>query len=293
MAALFDKASPATPPETAGSAIEAFGTVQSTPEAIAALRKNPSPGQVLSLPAKLLKYADDQAVAAVAAVYTAIHDFQLQDRCFTDWGVVAAPRFLGRLTFAGALDRFRRQGAPGVSPLIVPYLSLHVISGTISLALQSHGPNLGTGGGQGSMADALVTALTVQAEHRPPGVWVVLTEWHPEPIADEKGRNQVASVCHAVALALMPDGAGQLGLRLQLLPAAPVPAGETGPEPVPPPSLASLTGFLKSLSDVNGPQSWCYPLDWGGRLELARSTVGHATLDPARPESRARPSVAA
>jgi hypothetical protein len=291
LAAIFDNALPVSFPETAGSAVGAFGVVQAAPDVLAGLRRNPAPGQVCCPPANLLKYADDQAVAAVAAVFTAIHDYQLQDRSFTDWSVVAAPRYLGRTTTTAALNRFRRQGAPGVSPLIIPYLSQHGISGTISLALRVHGPNVGAGGGLGSVGEALLTALTVQAEHRPPGVWVVVTEWDPEPIADEKGRNRLDSVCHAVALALVPDGIGPCGLRLRLLPAAPGSARDEAPPPDAPPSLAGLACFLKGLSEVNCRRSWCYPFDWGGRLELSREPVSQAAPEPARPGSR--PGVAA
>jgi hypothetical protein len=274
LAAILDNASPATLPEIAGGDVEAFGIVQASPEAIAVWRKKPPAAPGVSPPANLLKYADDQTVAAVAAVFMAIQDFRLEDRSFTDWGVVAAPRFLGRLSVIGALERFPRQGAPGVSPLLIPYLSLHVLSGTISLALHSHGPNIGTGGGQGSMGEALLTALTLQAEHPSPGTWVVVTEWDPEPILDEKGRNTVPSVCQAVALALVPGGAEPFRPRLRYLPPAPLPANDRPPAPAsPPPSIASLAGFLKSLSEGNSPPSWSYPLGWGGRLELARTEV--------------------
>src|SRR5262249_33978406 len=133
--------------ESAGCPIRGFGIIQASTGALATLRNNPAPWRVPSVPRNLLKYADEQTVAAVAAVFRAIEDFALQSVDFTDWGVVAAPRFLGRLTIAGAIDRFDHQGAPGVSPLVIPYMSQHAISSTISLALQVHGPNLGAGGG--------------------------------------------------------------------------------------------------------------------------------------------------
>src|SRR5205823_2480660 len=87
------------------------------------------------------------------------HDFGWHDRSFAEWGLIAAPRFLGRIIAAGAMARFKTQGVPGMSPLIIPTLSLHAVAGSLSLALQTHGFNYGVGGGHGHLAEALLTGL--------------------------------------------------------------------------------------------------------------------------------------
>ena len=79
--------------------------------------------------------------------------------------------------------------------MAIPNVCLHSMSGTISLAFAMRGPNFGVGGGLASVADGLLTGLGVQLEHRPPGTWVVLTEWDFEP-------GQMPGTPHAHAVAL-------------------------------------------------------------------------------------------
>ena len=62
---------------------------------------------------------------------------------FGRWRVLAAPRFLGRAAFERRSPSILAEGAWGVSPHLIPGHSLHSPSGTISQALQAHGPNLG------------------------------------------------------------------------------------------------------------------------------------------------------
>src|SRR5262249_40164854 len=132
---------PANTSEISECGLISFASVQALPAQIPALRRKPHPQ--ISVTPGLLKYADEQAVIAVAAVLQAIQDFELHGRNFTDWGVVAAPRFLGREACAASLDKFMVQGALGVSPLLVAYQSLHAVAGSISLALRIQGPNMG------------------------------------------------------------------------------------------------------------------------------------------------------
>jgi hypothetical protein len=152
-----------------------------------------------------LKHADEQTVASLTAVHQAIADHGLTGP-FQDWGVIAAPRFLGRAAMAATLQRFAREGAWGISPHLIPHRSLHSIAGAISLALQVHGPNFGVGGGPDSAAQALIVAGTLLAKDNLPGLWVVLTAYHPEHVAEDPDRSSPdlagPPVCYTVALAL-------------------------------------------------------------------------------------------
>src|SRR6516165_2504062 len=219
---------------TAEVGVGAFAVVEAARSTMPAFRK-----QVLaeySLSPSLLKYAEEQTAVSLAAVLKAIRNFGLTDQAFTDWGVVSGPRFLGREFLTRYLDKFHRQGPLAASPLITPYLSLHAVSGTISLALQSHGPNLGVGGSMGNVHEALLAGLTMQQEHALPGVWVTASEWDPEPIPDDAGQ-QPEPVCRAVALALAPAAVNRSGLNLRLI-------LHGNRQNCPSPTVANLAEFL-------------------------------------------------
>jgi hypothetical protein len=72
-----------------------------------------------------------------------------------------------------------------------------------------HGPSFGAGGGPDSLAEGLLAAMTLHAQERLPGVWVVMSEYSPEP-----GTTDAAAECHAVALALRPAKAAGARMRL-------------------------------------------------------------------------------
>jgi hypothetical protein len=185
------------------------------------LRQSPGRGLGQPLPAAFLKHADEQTVVALAAVFRAVHHFDLAQTCFHHWGVIAASCFLGRATLAVALQRFTLEGAWGVSPHLIPHRSLHSVSGTISQALQVHGPNFGVGGGPGSTSEALLVAGALLARDRLPGLWVVLTGWDAEPVLDLRGGpsangHKTAKACAALALALAADQPGRPGPRLHV-----------------------------------------------------------------------------
>ena len=101
--------------------------------------------------------------------------------------MVAASRYLGRANLAVALRSFMAEGVWGTSPHLIPHFALHSASGTISLALGSHGPNLGVGGGLHAAAEGFLTALTWLSTGVVPGVWLVLTGWSPELVPDPSG----------------------------------------------------------------------------------------------------------
>jgi hypothetical protein len=198
-------------------AIAAEAVVRANLDSLEALRRHPGPVHGEPLPASLLKHADEQTVAGLCAVYQAIAKAGLQTICFRDWGVVAAPRFLGRPTMAAALQRFVAEGAWGVSPHLIPHRSLHSISGTVSQALKIHGPNFGVGGGPNGTVEALLAA-TALLERKPlPGVWMVLTSLSPQLPPDEAGRMPPGTQAVGLALALTPIGTSSSPLRLHIV----------------------------------------------------------------------------
>jgi hypothetical protein len=249
-----------------GCAVEAFGVMQVRQDAIPALRKKPGPDVGRTLSPGMLRQADEQTVAAIAAVFQAIHDFGLQDRSFTEWAVVGAPCFPGRSGAITALEKFQRQGARVVSPLLSPYYSLHSASAMLSVGLKSLGPNLGVGGGPGAAADGLLAALTLLLDQALEGVWLVLTAWDPEPIPAAPDSNAGPPACHAAALALTSAAASRTGLRLQYLPSAT--AEGPADHHVSQPGAVSLARFLSDRSSGDRPRRWSCPIRGGGVLEL-------------------------
>ena len=249
-------------PELDGYGIGAFAVVRAPQEAFSTLRKRPGPDVGKTLSTGLLRQADEQAVAATAAVFQAIHNFNLREVSFADWGVVGAPCLLGRTTSAKVLDKFRRMGPRGVSPLVSPYLSVHAVSAMISVALQAHGPNLGVGGGPGAVAEGLLTGLTLLLEPSTPGVWVAMTGWDPEP---DPSDSAAPAVCHAVALALTPAAAGGTGLRLRYVASAPGCDASA-------PNVTSLARFLDGRSAAGRSGRWCCPIKGGGEMELTSAS---------------------
>ncbi len=112
--------------------------------------------------------------------------------------MVAASRYLGRANLAVALRSFMAEGVWGTSPHLIPHFALHSASGTISLALGSHGPNLGVGGGLHAAAEGFLAALTWLASGVVPGVWLVLSGWSPELVPDPVGKALDSGECHGL-----------------------------------------------------------------------------------------------
>lgn len=266
--------SDAAPSTTTGCAVEAYGVVKVAVDEIATLRKAPGPLGGRTIPPSLLKHADHQTVLGLAAVLRAIDDFGWDGRSFEDWGLIAAPRFLGRILVAAAIDRFKNRGVPGMSPLIIPTLSLHAVAGSLSLALKMHGFNYGVGGGHGHLAEALLTGLAARDEGGVPGVWVVATQFSPEPIPDRAGRSTNASFGYAVALALTSEAAAaRCRINLRVVPTSAREAWTSGDDRVvtgdePPSGLVALASFLDRCASSIRPRRWYCPLPGGGALAL-------------------------
>jgi len=234
-------------------AVAAYATQRATAEAIPRLRQRPAPLTGEPFPTSFLKHVDDQTVVGLAAVVDAIERHQLDPTSFRDWGVIAAPRFLGRVALASALNRFGLEGAWGISPHLIPHRSLHSVSGTVSQALKIQGPNIGVGGGPHAAAEALIVAGGMVADDRLPGIWVVMTGYDPECTPDNAadGSAQPGSVpvVGAVALALLREETRTCRLRLHISwgavqPDAFDPAKTSASWP-----MFTLNALLEALSD--------------------------------------------
>ena len=265
--------------------VAASAGIQVTMDMLPALRQRPGPGQGLALPATLLRHADEQTVAALAAVLHAIHDFQMHAVDFRDWGIVAAPCFLGRATLAVALQRLRAEGAWGISPHVIPHRSQHAVSGTISQVLKIFGPNFGTGGGPGSVAQALLAGSVLLQGNQLPGVWIVATDWEPEAIPDAQGAIPPQAVCHALAMALVAARPGWPGVRLRVQAKGAQPGPGRKKQNAPTAGAAANGQALRTVSqlrtlltpvsqDPGLPVQILCPLEGGGWIELGRGQTG-------------------
>jgi hypothetical protein len=198
--------------------LAAYASVRLSCDTLPDVRRNPEPVLGLTLPATQLKHLDEQTVAGLAAVCRASREGGLDPAGFRDWGVLAAPHFLGQSATVAALVRFRSEGAWGVSPHVIPHHSLHSVSGTVSQVLKVHGPNLGIGGGPGGTGEALLAAASWLGRRRVPGVWVVLTTLELPGEFGPEGQLPPGSACVGLALALTPARADAAGIRLRFLP---------------------------------------------------------------------------
>jgi hypothetical protein len=184
--------------------------------AIAQWRRQPIGVGAEKLPASFLKHAEDPTIAAVRVVLEALERQGWRDRSFADWGVIAAPNMCGRITNAFAMERFRREGAWGISPHLIPHQSLHAMSGTISQALKIYGPNFGVCGGPNASLDAFLIAAAMLADGSLPGLWLLMTGYESEWIPAQDGQPSPAPNCIACALALTPTDFGIGGHHLAI-----------------------------------------------------------------------------
>jgi hypothetical protein len=255
-----------------------FSLIRLKPDVVQALRRRPGPIPEgwERVPSTLLRYADEQTVAGVAAVFTAIHDMGVRPEVFADWGVVSASRFLGRAALAHALGTFQVEGVWGTSPHLIPHFALHSPSGTISLALGVHGPNLGVGGGIHAAAEGFVAALTWLAGGLVPGVWVVLSGWDPELVPGASAARTPApdGECHALALAL--GAAGSTEPCDRLLPRVRVVTSSVAPRVLAAPGLPWLARRLEDLGTIR-PRT--IATDPSGTIRVELVPPGHERKD--------------
>jgi hypothetical protein len=245
--------------------LAATALIRATPADLPAIRQKPGRVAGEPLPATFLKHSDEQTVVGLSAVLRAIEDHGLMRHDFRDWGVVAVPRFFGRGAFAIALERFRAEGAWGISPHLIPHRTLHSMSGSVSQALKIHGPNFGAGGGPASVIEGLLCATALLAGGTVPGVWLVMTGWQPEVTVNRQGNPTTPDVaCQGVALALVPPTPGSRA-RLHLTAAGAAEYCSGGHF-----TLEALAGALAETS------SGCWELPGSGRVALER----HAAFQP-------------
>ena len=237
-------------------AVVGHGTAHATLEQISLLRKDPGPGRPKALEFQILKHADDHTVLGLVAMMQALAKWP-SGADFADWGIVAAPRWPGRLGTAHALERYQSDGPRGVSPLAIPNVCLHSLSGTVSLVFGMHGPNFGVGGGLASVADGLLAGLVMQLEQQPPGTWVLFSEWDAEP---GQGGHDATTPARALALALAPVEQAPAAPRLCLRPAV-LPVSTPAY-----PRLRTLTDYVLDASPEKMP--WSCTFDWGQELVL-------------------------
>ena len=254
--------------ETLTCGIAAVGVVEATVASLPALREAPGRPGGRQIPHRFLRYAEDQSVVALAAVLKAFDEHRPPQICCDDWGVLGAPRFHGRMAGSTVLHKYMQGGPATTSPHAIPQLSLHAVASAVSVALGMRGLNLGIGGGPEVLSEALAGAMSFLAQWQMPGLWLVCTEWNPEPIPDSRGANSIESICRGVALALVPSTGHDLSMRL-------TPGEPERDEVHSTPKdttlqLAELAHWLTSDPGWSQSVGWSHDLPWGGRVEMLR-----------------------
>lgn len=260
--------------------IAAFGIADLGEEQWTAIRKSPEAQVSMSLAPSVARHCDEQTLASLFAVGDAMRRMALTPKAFSEWGIVCSSRYLGRSFFSQSLAKFDREGPWSTSIQVVPHRSLHSPSSTLSLALGSHGPNIGVGGGVDGEGQALLAATSLLDSSKLPGVWLVLAGWTPELNIDGDGRPLEEARCHAIALALQSTSQADEGWRLRI-----VPDLEAFEDAAAAPSSRSATSWLSLLTTLLDKQplnlNVIAPLCDGLRAELVRNTAAAAfVLDP-------------
>ena len=271
---LISSASAAVAPEAAVCDVAAFHTIRARAADLKAMRQGLEPGYGENLPASSLKHVDEQTLAGLAAVYGAVRANGLSNADWTNWAVLAAPRFLGRAALIVSLQRYAVEGAWGMSPHFIPHRTLHSVSGTISMALKIHGPNFGIDGGPAGPSQALLTAVSLLSGGTVPGIWLLLTGWDREPLAPLPAADEDdALACRGVALALVPAQLQHSGFRLRIMPGTVYRAsGSNGtPTASKPFGLEEIFEALARPHPSNKPLAW--RLSCGGKAELRRGEI--------------------
>jgi hypothetical protein len=259
--------------------VVAHGSVRASAAEIRELRQNlllPS-GERFS-PA-FLKHAEDQTVAGLVAVCRAINDHHLAKECFDDWGVLGAPRYLGRVAMMSAIQKFVLEGAWGLSPHLIPHRLLHALSGAVSQALKIHGPNFGIGGGPSGVGEALLTAAGMLDGANVPGLWVVLTGCNPEPNTEVGDGPDGATAFNALALALVAARADRQGLRLRVCGQNQRAGGKPSEAPEGAPSLESLQALITDLTVRQPLGNWIHHFGPGLTMERVGGALGIPTAN--------------
>lgn len=250
--------------------VAAHGAVAIGESDFKAMRRGIEPAGGPALAPSVLKHFDEQTLAGLAAVYQAVQEHGLGDTDFAAWGALGAPRFLGRAALAHSIRRFVAEGAWGISPHVIPNHTLHSVSGSVSMALQIHGPNFGIDGGPGAVSQALLAAISLLGDRGLPGIWVVATGWDREPLLSMPGSSEAPlrgpePVCLAVALAVVPNPQGRAALGLRLGVALPAMKREeySSASAL---TLEALHATFAAPGSMTDPTSW--PFAGGGALNF-------------------------
>jgi hypothetical protein len=254
---------------TVSGGLLAHAVVRLSVEALGELRRTPLQGCGEPLAVSTLKHLDEQTLAVLVALQQAIAEAGLGANLtagpFRDWGVVAAPRYLGRAILGPAIARFHAEGAWGVSPHLVPHRSLHAISGTVSQFLKVHGPNFGVGGGPGCETELLLAGLSLLASMQLPGLWLLFSRIEPELPSANNGRPPPEASCQAIALALVPQSARQTDIQIELV---------AGLEPDDQARSLDFDVLAGMLSQIQLLPAIEHPLGRSGRLSLRKTSGG-------------------
>lgn len=230
---------------------------QTTHSEINTWRRREAFAPLLSLANGFLRQADEQTLLSVRTVAQILEQQNRPVESLSEWGVVSAPRHLGRVLIEEDVKRFAKEGPTTVSPHVIAHRSLHAVSGTISMAFHSHGPNVGVGGGPGHVAQGLLASLCTLEEQALPGVLLTLSEWERDPMA---GQITGEEVCRTLVLALTPSVEAQGNHTVSLT------CGDSrDPGQEPPSSLTDLRDYLTSTD-----QAWSCQWDWGGQIHFTR-----------------------
>ena len=207
---------PAFAPRPVASDVASLAVRRVSAAEIPALRKAPGAFGGSPIAANLLRHSDEQTVVGLAALLEAASQGGFGPGDFEGWGVLAAPRYLGRSAFESAFPQYVAEGAWGVSPHLIPAHSLHSPSGTFSQAIKAHGPNLGIGGTPGGNREAMLAAATWLEARIVPGVWVIVSD----RVDCRRGTVAVESPgdYEAAAFALVPSAVGSEHPRLLISP---------------------------------------------------------------------------
>jgi hypothetical protein len=245
------------------------------------------------LPPGFLKHAEDQTVAGLLAVCRAINDYQLTKESFDAWGVLGAPRYLGRVAMMSAIQKFVLEGAWGLSPHLIPHRLLHALSGAVSQALKIRGPNFGVGGGPSGVSEALFAAAAMLDGDRVPGLWLILTGCQPEPTTEMGDGLEGASGCNALALALIAGRVDRQGLRLRICGQQKLGGANTREAPEGAPSLESLQALVADLTERKALGNWIHRFGYGLSLEFAGGAVPMPTANGSIVNGNGRQSIRA
>ena len=182
--------------------IIAGGTARMTIPELAKSRKELMQFLPKPLSPQLLRYSDEQTLASLVAISEAIRSVNMTNNDFHDWAIVSSSRSLGRSAFAAVIDKYQDEGPWGVSVHVIPHCTSHSVAGTISLALESHGPCIGAGVAGNDELDALLAAACILRQPDWFGAWIVFSAWSPELAIDKTGRPISESLCLAAAIAV-------------------------------------------------------------------------------------------